>query len=146
MKKLLKQTLYKLCTRLLFLQVINHLLSVLSEVGEDERDMHPIGAGLAVLPDKLIERQMVADILKYLLTKRHIALDVDVSGLPLQVLGVIYATDGFVQLLAAVAAADLDRFAHRYPQRLQYKGTEIDDIDHLLRGGLIVYTETLRRV
>ena len=131
---------------LFLLQVVDDLSAVRTEVGIDERDMHPVGAAFVVLPDELVEWQVIADILKYLLTKRHVALNVDVCRLTLQVLGVIDSTNGLVQLLAAVAAADLDRLAHRHAERFEHESTQIDEVDHLLDAWFIIYTETLRRV
>ena len=131
---------------LFLLQIVDDLSAVRTEVGIDERHMHPVDAALVMLPDELVEWQVVADILEYLSAKRHVALNVDVCRLALQVLGVIHSTNGFVQLLAAVAAADTDGFAHRHSQRLQYEGAEIDEVDHLLSAWFIVYSETLRRI
>ena len=73
-------------TRLLFLQVIYHLLAVLSEVGEHITHMHPVCPLLVVFPNELVEWQMVLDILEYLSPKCHVALDADVGCLPFQVL------------------------------------------------------------
>ena len=67
---------------LFLLQIVDDLSAVRTEVGIDERHMHPVGAAGRMLPDELVEGQVVADILKYLLAKRHVALNVDVSGLP----------------------------------------------------------------
>ena len=131
---------------LFLLQVVDDLSAVRTEVGIDERHMHPVGAAFVVLPDELVEGQVVADILEYLSAKRHVALNVDVCRLTLQVLGVIDSTNGLVQLLAAIAAADLDRLAHRHAERFEHESTQIDEVDHLLDAWFIIYTETLRRV
>lgn len=133
-------------TRLLFFQVINHLLAVLSEIGEYKRHMYPVGAVSRVLPYQLVEGQMILDVVEYLSAKRHVALDVDVCGLTLQVLGVIDSAHGLVQFLTAVAAADFDRFAHRHAERFEHIGAEINEVDHLLRGGFVIYSETLGHV
>ena len=131
---------------LFLLQIVDDLSAVRTEVGIDERHMHPVGAAGRMFPYQLVEWKVVADILKYLSAKRHVALNVDVCRLTLQVLGVIDSTNGLVQLLAAIAAADLDRLAHRHAERFEHESTQIDEVDHLLDAWFIIYTETLRRV
>ena len=79
----------KLKVALFLQQIVDHVLAVAPEVGEDKADMHPVGAALVVLPDELVERQVVFDIVEYPLAKLHVAIDTDVNGLSLQVLRVI---------------------------------------------------------
>ena len=63
------------------------LFSVLSEVGMHERHMYPARARLGVLlPDELIEGQVLADILKPLAALLDVTIDAEVCGLPREVL------------------------------------------------------------
>ena len=148
MEKLLKQTLYINYARFLLLdEIVDHVLSVLAEIGEHERDMHPIRSRLrVVLPDELVEWQVVLDVVEPPLALLDVATDTEVCGLPLQVLRVIHTAHGFVELLTSETAADGNRFAHRHAQGLQDVGSEIDEVDHLLHRGFVVDTEPLRRV
>ena len=148
MEKLLKQTLYINYARFLLLdEIVDHVLSVLSKIREHERDMHPVGARLrVVLPDELIERQVVFDIVEPSLALLDVATDAEVCRLSLQVLRVIHTAHGLVELLTSEAAADGNRFTHRHAQGLQHVGSEIDEVNHLLHRGLVVNTEPLRRV
>lgn len=125
-------------TTLLFLcQILDHLLTVLAEVGIDVGHMHPVDTA-RMLPDELVEGQVLADVLKHGAPERHISLDVDVSRLTLHVLRVFHTAHLLVQRLAAIAAADLNGSLHRHPQRLQHVGTEIHKVDQVLRARTIV--------
>ena len=83
---------------------------------------------------------MILDILKPFLAFLDVAIDAEVYGLALHVLRVAHTADGFVQGLAAEAGAYLDGFLHRQPERLQDIGTQIDQVDHLLRIRLVGYS------
>ena len=104
------------CHSALFLQeVVYHLVAVLAEVWIYERHMHPIGALRVVLPDKLVEWQMVADIIEPLAALLDVAIDAEVCRLTLHVLRVVDTADGLVQSFAAESAAYLDGFLHGHP-------------------------------
>ena len=101
---------------ILFLQeIVDNLVAVLAEVGEDEADVHPVCAFRIVFPYQLIKRQMVLDIIEPPLALLQIAVDTKVSRLAFQVLAVIHTTNGFIELLTAEATAYLDRFVHCHP-------------------------------
>lgn len=121
-------------------------MPVLAEVREHERHMHPFGAGLWILfPYKLVEGQMVTDILKPLSAFLAVAVYAEVSGLPFHVLRVLYAADGLVQFLRSEAAANLDGFVHGIAQRFQDEGSQVNQVYHLLHAGLVVDTLRLGR-
>ena len=125
--------------RVLFLQQVrDHLAAVFAEVREHKADMHPIGARRVVLPNQLIELEMVFDVIEYPFSECHIAVDTDVCGLTLQVLRVAHTSHGCIQFLTPVAAADLDWSVHRHAQRLQHVGREVHEVDHFLRGWFVV--------
>ena len=105
MKRLLASRLAKICNKdiliyyghLLLNESVNDLTAILSEVLEHERDVHPAGAGLRILlPYQLVERQIVFDIVEPTSSFIYIAVDTEVSGLSLQVLTIIYTTNGLV--------------------------------------------------
>ena len=116
-------------------------MAVLAKVLINERHVYPFGAGLAVLfPDELVEGQMVTDILEPLPALLAVAVNAEVSGLALHVLRVLHATHGLVQFLLAKARPNLDGFVHSLAQRLQDKGSQINQVYHLLHRGLVVDT------
>lgn len=127
-------------TQKLFLQeIVDDLLPVLAESWIDERDVHPVGASLVMLPDELVEGKVVADIVEPPLALLQIAVDTEVSCLTFAMLRVCHTSYGCIQFATTEAAANLDRFAHRLTKRLQDVGAEIHYIDLLLGVGLIVY-------
>ena len=116
-----------------------------SEVREDKRHMHPARARLRVLlPNQLIKRQIVADVIKPLAALLYVAVDAEVRGLAFQMLRVIHTANGFVESLAAEAAANLDRLIHGYSERFEYIGAQIDEVNHLLYAGFVVDAFRLR--
>ena len=97
--------------------------------------MYPTAARLGVfLPDELVEGQVLADVLEPLAALLDVTVDAKVSGLPREVLRVGDTAHGFVQLLTAEAAANLDGFAHRLAQWLQH----VYEVHHLAHGWHIV--------
>ena len=128
----------KLKVSLFLQQIVDDILAVAPEVREYEGDMHPVGAALVVLPDELVEGQVVFDIVKNPLAKLHVAIDTDVNGLTLQVLRIIDSAHGFVQLLTAITTTDLDRSIHCHAQGFEHVGSEIHEVDHFLHAGGVV--------
>ena len=132
-------------TTLFLDESVDHLMTVLAEVLEHERDVHPAGAGLWILlPYQLVEGQVVLDIVEPTSSFFYVAVDAEVSGLSLQVLGVIDTANNFVQCLTAKAGANLDGLVHGDPQRFQHVDTEINEVYHLLHAGFVVDTFRLR--
>ena len=85
-------------------QAVDDLLAVLAEIGEYKRYMYPARTGLGILlPDELIEGQVVLDVIEPLAAFLNVAVDAEISGLSFHVLRVVDTTDGFVQGLAAKA-------------------------------------------
>ena len=122
---------------LLLHQILYHLFAVLAEVGIDVGHMYPVDTA-RMLPDELVEGQVLADVLKHGAPERHITLDIDVSRLTLHVLRIFHTAHFLVQRLAAIAAADLDGSLHRHPQWLQHVGTEIHQVYQVLRARTVV--------
>ena len=129
---------------LFFQEIVNHLVAVLAEVGEYERDMHPVGTLVIMLPYQLVEGQVLLDVVEPPLPLLNVTVDAEVGCLALHVLRVIDTAHHFVQLLTAESAAYLDGLVHRHPQRFQDVGTQIDQVDHLLHVGFVVDTFRLR--
>ena len=127
---------------LFFQEIVNHL--VLAEVREDERDMHPVGALVVVLPYQLVEGQVLLDVVEPPLPLLNVTVYAEVGGLALHVLRVIDTAHRFVQLLTAESAAYLDGLVHRLPQRFQDVCAQIHQVDHLLHVGFVVDTFRLR--
>ena len=127
----------------LFLQqVVDDPSAVLAKVGEHEADVHPVRPLRIVLHDELVEWKVVFDIVEPPTALLHIAVDTQVSGLAFHVLAIIHTANGFVQLFAAVAGADLYGFVHSDPKRFQNVGAEIDEIYHLLNAGLVINAQS----
>ena len=129
---------------LFFQQVVNRLVTVLAEVGEDERDMHPVGALVIMFPYQLVEGQVLLDVVEPPLPLLNVTVYAEVGCLALHVLRVIDTAHHFVQLLTAESAAYLDGLVHCHPQRFQDVGAQIDQVDHLLHVGFVVDTFRLR--
>ena len=129
---------------LFFQEIVNHLVAVLAEIREDERDMHPVGALVIMLPYQLVEGQVLLDVVEPPLPLLNVTVDAEVGCLALHVLRVIDTAHHFVQLLTAESAAYLDGLVHRHPQRLQDVGAQIHQVDHLLHVGFVVDTFRLR--
>ena len=129
---------------LFFQEIVNHLVAVLAEVREDERDMHPVGALVIMLPYQLVEGQVLLDVVEPPLPLLNVTVNAQVCCLALHVLRVIDTAHHFVQLLTAESAAYLDGLVHRHPQRLQDVGAQIHQVDHLLHVGFVVDTFRLR--
>ena len=91
-----------------------------------------------MLPDKLVEGQMILDVVEDLAPEFEVSIDVDVCCLTFHVLRVIYTTDGSVQPLAPEPAADLDRSFHCHAERFKHIGAEIHKIYNLLNARFIV--------
>ena len=91
-----------------------------------------------MLPDELVEGQMVLDVVEDLAPEFEVSIDVDVCCLTFHVLRVIYTTDGSVQPLAPEPAADLDWSLHRHAERLKHISAEIHKIYNLLNARFIV--------
>ena len=110
--------------RMSFLQEsVDDIPAVLAEVWEDKRDMHPTAPGLWILlPDELVERQMVLYILKPLAALLDVSVDAEVCRLAFQVLGVVHAANGFIEFLTAETAAYLDGFVHSHTKWFQNIG------------------------
>lgn len=132
--------------KLLLQQIIDNLRAVLAEIGIDKAHMHPMCAGLVVLPYQLVELQMALDIVKNPFAKGHIALDADVCRLSFQMLRVLYTAHSLVQPFAAVAARNPDGPTHRHAQWLEHVCREVHEVNELLRRGFIVNAQTLCRV
>ena len=73
----------------------------------------------AVLPDELVEVEAVLYVLHQLAVLRRV-VNVDVGGLPGQVLRVRHAADRLVQRRAAVAAVDVDGLSVPLAQRVEH--------------------------
>ena len=72
---------------LLLQQAVDHLFAILSEVGVNIRHVYPTAARLGVLlPNQLIEGQVLADVLKPLAALLDVTVDTEVSGLPREML------------------------------------------------------------
>ena len=100
-------------TTLFLDESVDHLTAVFAKVGEDERDVYPVGARLwVVFPDELVEWQMVFDILEPLAALLNVTINTEVSGLSFQMLTIIYTTNGLVECLRAETATNLDRLIH----------------------------------
>ena len=130
-----------------FDESVDDIPAVLAEVWEHKRHMHPAAAGLRVLfPYQLVKREILLDVFKPLAAFLYVAIDAEVCRLAFQVLRVIHTADGLVQSFAAETTANLDGFVHSHPKRLQNIRAEIDQVDHLLHAGFVIYSETLCRV
>jgi len=109
---------YIMKNTLFLLKVVDDMLAVLS-VGTIG-NMYPVGALPVVLPDELVEVAVRLDPLEPPLALLQVAVDTEVCGLTLNVLGVADTAHGLIEARAAVAAANLDRFLHCVAKRLEY--------------------------
>ena len=86
---------------LLFEEVVDDLVAVLAIASVGYVD--PVCAFGVVLPDELVEVEVLKDIVEELAATSEVAFDADVSGFALQVLGVRHSAYGFVERWAAEA-------------------------------------------
>jgi hypothetical protein len=91
-----------------------------------------------MLPDELIEWQMLADVVEPPLALLQVSVYTEVGGLPFAVLAVCHTADGFVECLASESAAYLDRLTHRNAQRFQHISRKVHQVDGLLYVRLII--------
>ena len=113
-------------------------MAVLTEVLVHIRDMDPVGAAGVVLPDELVEGQMVLDVVEPFLAFLQVPVDAEVCSLAFHVLRVVHAAHLGVEFPATEAAADLDGFVHCHAQRFEHVGRKIHQVDNLLHVGLVV--------
>ena len=96
-----------------------------------------------MLPDELVELAVGANPFKPPLALLDVAVDAEVSGLTREVLAVAYTAYGTVQLRTTVARANLDGFAHRVAQWLQYVVNQCAQGAHLVNARGIDYAQLL---
>ena len=131
--------------RLLLQIIVEHLSTVAPEIGMDETDVHPFRAGAWILlPDELVEWQVVFDVLEPLAAFCSVATDTEISGLTSHVLRVAHTAHGCIKSLTAIAAADRHGLLHRHAQWFQDVGREVHQVDQLLHTWRVVDSLGLR--